>query len=90
MKSIVPEDEQADFAMTLGLSSMLELGCSDHNALALVTSCVPRGAAIKISPRIPDDVEDPVVWLMLHQKDEELQKLPSIYHKILKRTGIWD
>ena len=29
VKSIVPEDEQADFVMTLGLPSMLELGCSD-------------------------------------------------------------
>jgi hypothetical protein len=88
IKAVVPAEEQGDFAMTIGLPSMLELGCSGSKALALVTACIPRGAAIKIAPIIPD-VDNPVVWLSLHQKDEALQKLPSIYHKILKRTGIW-
>jgi len=90
LKATVLEAEQAPFTTTLALPAMLELGCSDPKTLALVTACIPRGAALKIAPLIPDEVEDPVVWLTLHQRDSRLASLSSIYHKILRRCGIWD
>jgi hypothetical protein len=86
---VVPLEEQEDYSMTLGLPAMLELGCSDPQTLALISACIPRGAAIKISEYIPIDVEDPVMWLSLNQNSRKLSKLPRIYHKILKRNGIW-
>jgi hypothetical protein len=89
IESVVPVDEHAEFSMTLALPGMLELGCSEPTQLALVTACVPRGAALKIAPSIPAGVEDPVVWLSLHQKDQRFRTLPSIYRKILTRVGIW-
>ena len=90
LKHTLPEEEQPHFAMTMALPAMLELGCSNPKTLALVTACIPRGAAIKIAPLIPEGIEDPVVWLTLHQHDDCFAKLTSIYRKILRRCGIWN
>lgn len=87
---LIPEDEIDSFKMTLALPSMLELGCSDPKMLALITACVPRGAALKIGPLIPDGEEDPVEWLASNQGDARFRALPSIYHKIMRRCGIWE
>mgnify|MGYP003664235706 CR=1 FL=1 len=89
LEQILPEESLDDFAMTLNLPVMLELGSNEPKSLALITACVPRGAAIKIAPMIPDSVDDPVSWLTSNQEYGPLQELPLIYHKILKKCGIW-
>ena len=90
IKAVVPNEQQFSYAMTIGLPGMLELGCSDQKSLALITACIPRAAAIKIAPLIPDEADDPVVWLSQNQRIKRLQQLSPIYHKILKRCGVWD
>ncbi|QDV50741.1 DEAD/DEAH box helicase [Gimesia fumaroli] len=89
LEEILPEESLDDFAMTLNLPVMLELGSNEPKSLALISACIPRGAAIQIAPLIPDSIEDPVSWLSLNQDFGPLQKLSSIYHKILKKCGIW-
>ena len=89
VKAIIPEEQHSSYTMTVALPGMLELGCSDTKSLLLITACIPRAAAIKIAPLIPDEADDPVVWLSLNQKKSQLHQLPPIYHKILKRCGVW-
>lgn len=89
IRSVVAEKDLDDYAMTLALPMMLELGCSEPKTLALITAGIPRGAAIKIAPLVPDIEEDPVSWIMLNKSNHQLQRLPLIYKKILIRNGIW-
>lgn len=89
LKVVLTEDNIEDYAMTLSLPIMLELGCSDPRALALIVACVPRAAALKLIQSMPADVEEPVVWLGVNQSYKAFDSLPSIYRKILRRIGIW-
>lgn len=89
LRAVLPEDLLNDYMVTLNLPVMLELGSTDPKTLSLITACVPRGAALQIAPVIPESVEEPVSWLTINQDYPPLQALPSIYHKILKKCGIW-
>lgn len=86
--SIIPMQEQSDYAFAMSLSTMLELGCSDPKALALMTACVPRSTALRVAKKIPD-TDQPVAWLVANQNDSVFDALPAIHRKILKRSGIW-
>ena len=89
LRTVVSEDDLDSYAWTIALPVMLELGCGDSKSLALAMACVPRAAALKIAPIIPDDAQDPILWLTLNESDPRLQSLQAIYKRILKRTGIW-
>ena len=88
LKVVLPEDEQSDYALIMGLSTMLELGCNDPKALALMTACVPRSTALRVAKDIPE-TDSPLSWLAVNQNNPVFQSLPSIHTKILKRTGVW-
>ena len=88
LKYILGEDDLEEFSLTISLPVMLELGSRDPKVISLISASIPRGAALVFAKMIPD-VDDPVSWLTQNQGKADLQKLPRIYRKILKRTGIW-
>jgi superfamily II DNA/RNA helicase len=88
LKFVLDEGDIERYSFTIGLPVMLELGSRDPKQLSLITACIPRGAALKLSQYIPD-VDDPVEWLTVNQGRVELQKIPRLYQRILRRVGIW-
>ncbi|OWJ98218.1 hypothetical protein B6S59_01175 [Pseudomonas sp. A46] len=84
VSSFMTEDEKEEHSYSLGLPGMIELGSFDPKVLELMSLGINRSIALKLRSYMRGDVGDVEEWL----RTLNLSKMPRLYSRYLRRTGL--